>query len=101
MKDAPRCLMAGTGVAYGENKILLIGGDDARYWGQELGDDHPGFPKDMLYLYDTVADTWTQAGTLPQNQVATLAVEWDDALVIPSGEVRPGVRTPKVWRAKP
>lgn len=99
--DAPRCLMAGTGVSFGAHHILLVGGDDGRYWGQDLRDTHPGFPNDMFFAYHTVTDTWVKAGTLPQNHVTTVLVEWDNTLVIPSGEIRPTVRSPKVWQAIP
>ncbi len=99
MSDSPRCLMAGMGAAIGAQHILLMGGDDGRYWGQDLRDDHPGFPDDMLFAYHTVTDTWVQRGELPKNHVTSVLVEWDGGWVIPSGEIRPAVRSPKVWRA--
>lgn len=46
--------------------------------------------------YDTVDDTWNEAGSMPVGVVTTRAVYWDGKIVIPSGEVKPGVRTPKV-----
>ena len=71
-------------------------------WGQEevLKDEHPGFPKEAL-LYHTITDTWTSAGAVPMNHVTTVPVAWDGALVIPSGEIRPRVRSPKIWSAVP
>ena len=62
LSDAPRCLMAGMGSAMGVHHIMLAGGDDGRYWDQDLRDDHPGFPSDMLFAYHTVTDTWVQKG---------------------------------------
>ncbi|MCH1439051.1 MAG: sodium:solute symporter, partial [Rubripirellula sp.] len=50
------------------------------------------------WAYHTITDTWVSAGKTPENQVTTIAVEWDNAIVIPSGEVRPRVRTPNVWK---
>jgi SSS family transporter len=99
LSDAPRCLMAGMGSAMGAHHIMLAGGDDGRYWDQGLRDDHPGFPNDMLFVYHTVTDTWVQKGQLPKNQVTSVLVEWNGAWVIPSGEIRPAVRSPKVWQA--
>ena len=92
--------MAGAGVKMGVNHILTIGGDSGENFGKDLRDDHPGFAKDAIYLYDTVTDRWTQRGELPANHVTTSAVSWNGKIVIPSGEIRPAVRSPKVWVAK-
>ncbi len=105
LTDCPRCLMAGCGVGVGIDHVLVIGGDDGRHWGKDLRDDHPGFAADTLFAYHTLTDTWLPAaGRLPQNHVTTVAVKWKDAagepaVVIPSGEIRPGVRSPAVWVA--
>ncbi|MBM4017513.1 MAG: sodium/solute symporter [Planctomycetes bacterium] len=62
---------------------------------------HPGFSPDIL-LYHTVTDTWVQRGSFPRGSpVTTNLVRWGDALVIPSGEVSPGIRTAQVWAARP
>lgn len=98
-RDTPRCLMAGVAVPLGVNHILTLGGDSGELFGNEAGDEHPGFAKDMVFLYDAVTDRWTRRGDLPANHVTTNAVHWNDAIVIPSGEIRPGVRSPKVWAA--
>ena len=69
---------------------------------------HPGFSRDIL-VYHTITDTWALMGTVPESEiggltvgshVTTVAVEWGKDIVIPSGEVRPGVRSPKVWIAR-
>lgn len=41
--DAPRCVMAGTGVSLGQSHLLILGGDDGSLFGQAdvLRDDHP------------------------------------------------------------
>jgi SSS family solute:Na+ symporter len=100
--DAPRCVMAGTGIEYGKSQLFVLGGADGSlfFQGDQLRDNHPGFPKQAL-AYHTVTDTWTSAGAIPQNHVTTIAVKWDDAIIIPSGEVRPRVRSPKIWRVTP
>lgn len=64
---------------------------------------HPGFGREVL-TYDTRRDTWRIVSRAPvalTPQVTTTAVTWDGAIVIPSGEVRPGVRTPTIVRVKP
>ena len=100
--DAPRCVMAGTGIGFGQSHVFVLGGADGSLFfkGGELKDDHPGFPKESL-AYHTITDSWTSAGTIPKNHVTTIAVEWDGAIIISSGEVRPRVRSPEVWRVKP
>ncbi|PHN05925.1 sodium:solute symporter family transporter [Flavilitoribacter nigricans] len=60
--------------------------------------DHPGFGK-KLFLYNTVTDRMEIAGELPATgQVTTTAVPWGSSIIIPSGEIRPGVRTPRITR---
>ncbi len=96
--DAPRCFMAGEAVAVGQSHVLILGGADGSLFAQadKLRDTHPGFPKEAL-LYHTITDTWTSAGPIPRNHVTTVAVKWNDRIVLPSGEVRPRVRSPAVW----
>ena len=97
--DVPTCVMAGTGIGWGQSHLLVLGGaDESNFFKvDELRDKHPGFPKEA-WAYHTITDTWVSAGKTPQNQVTTIAVEWDNAIVIPSGEIRPRVRTPNVWK---
>ncbi|MBL9211343.1 MAG: hypothetical protein JNL92_12810 [Opitutaceae bacterium] len=62
---------------------------------------HPGFARDVL-AFDTRRETWRIVGRTPYApQVTTFAVPWGDAIVLPSGEISPGVRTPGVFRARP
>ena len=100
-KAAPKCVMAGSGVPWGQSHLLVLGGADGQLFhqGDALKDDHPGFPKEA-WAYHTITDTWTSAGPLPENQVTTSAVLWDDTIIIPSGEIRPRVRTPTIRRGK-
>jgi N-acetylneuraminic acid mutarotase len=100
--DAPQSIMAGTGIGWGRNKIFTLGGADGSMWGQEeiLKDDHPGFPK-KAFAYDTFTDTWTSAGETPANHVTTVPVIWNSKIIIASGEVRPRVRSAKIWAVVP
>ena len=101
-KDVPHCVMAGTALGHGQSHIFVLGGADGKlfFQGDVLRDEHPGFPKRAL-AYHTITDTWTSAGVTPANQVTTIAVKWNQSIVIPSGEVRPRVRSPKVWQVTP
>jgi SSS family transporter len=105
--DVPRCVMAGTGIGLGQSHIVVLGGADGSLFhkADELKDDHPGFPKEAL-MYHTITDTWTSAGAIPLNHVTTTAVRWgtdpvSDPIIIPTGEIRPRVRSPKVWQVLP
>lgn len=75
--------------------IFLLGGDD----GQRTGlpqQTHPGFPKTLL-RYDPVTDQWRRGEDLKVARVTVPTVLWEGRWVIPSGEARPGVRSPEVW----
>lgn len=118
-------LAAGTGAAIGSHYILLFGGDDGRlfnrlafylrkaaaagngwrrrYW-QRRHDSlflhHPGFNRTLL-LYNTLSDTWMSAGRLPfPTQVTTNIIHLGNEIIIPSGEVRPGIRSPLILKAE-
>lgn len=124
-----RCIMAGTSIAFGTDQILVFGGDrgdiflilenlaDQINKAKQAGNSeiaeqltkkqtqillgHGGFSKDIL-SYKTTTDTWRMFGKLPTtSHVTTNAVNWGDSIVIASGEIRPGVRTPRVWKAEP
>jgi len=83
--------------------------DQLRQEKKSLLANHPGFSRDIL-VYHTITDTWTKSGQLPESEimggsvggpVTTTAVYWDEDIILPSGEVRPGVRSPKIWIASP
>ncbi|AQQ70471.1 Na(+)/glucose symporter [Limihaloglobus sulfuriphilus] len=62
---------------------------------------HEGFSR-SLYAYHTITNTWVEAGKFPsESPVNCTAVHWpslDSAdVIIPSGEIKPGVRTPEIW----
>jgi SSS family transporter len=100
--DVPRCVMAGTGIGYGQSHVFVLGGADGSLFfkADELRDEHPGFPMEAL-AYHTITNTWTSAGPMQANQVTTIPVRWGDKIVLPSGEVRPRVRSPAVWQIRP
>jgi len=96
----------------GANHLLVLGGDDGSLASQvaTLRDQHPGFTPD-IWAYHAITDTWARAGSLPKDlgpdpatrpndatwpPVTVPVVTWGDLIVIPSGEGRPGVRTPRV-----
>ncbi len=93
----------------GQASFAVVGGDDganaARV--EELKEKHPGFFASIL-CYHTITDTWTLRGEYPEDAaqgiwppVTTNTTTWRGHYVVPSGEARPGIRTPKVFWAAP
>lgn len=117
----PYCLSAGTGVAIGDDRIFLFGGDKGETFnnterlilaiGDEkdeskkkelnkqkinLQENHPGFSKDVL-MYSTTTDDWSVIGSISfDSPVTTTAIKWGSAVIIPSGEIKAGVRTRQI-----
>lgn len=120
-RPLPYALSAGTGVAVGENDLLLFGGDTGETFHktealiaaigresdaqkkQQLNEEkitvqstHPGFCRQVL-LYDAKKDKWSPHGCIPfAAPVTTIAVKWGRAVYLPSGEIKAGVRTPEI-----
>jgi cyclically-permuted mutarotase family protein len=114
-------LTAGTGIAIDNQSIVLFGGDKGETFHQvetllaainteknkakkqtltqqknQLLATHPGFSKDIL-LYNTETNKWTKIGSIPfDTPVTTTAFKWGKRIIIPSGEIRAGVRTPYI-----
>ncbi|WP_242202078.1 sodium:solute symporter family transporter [Aestuariivivens insulae] len=50
-----------------------------------------------IWAYHTITGTWTTEGSFKEDsQIVTNAVEWGKDIVIPGGEISPGVRTNKI-----
>lgn len=117
LTDTPRPMVAvpGPALPLGASHLLFLSGDDGRYLGHNatLKDDHPGFPTE-LFAYHPLTDRWSVRGHFPKDvpddrgphrnlgtypPVTTPVVAWQGRYVLPSGEIRPGVRTPQVMAA--
>lgn len=78
-----------------------------------LLDRHPGFERDLL-CYNTITNAYYKIGDFPiatrtstdrenrieletGSHVTTTAVKWNGKILIPSGEIAPGVRSPRIW----
>lgn len=97
LPDMPHPLAAAPAPApLAGDELLLFPGDDGSLAGFQPPARHPGFSRRML-AYDTRRQTWRNAGKAPFAHVTTPCVPWRGQHVIPSGEVRPGVRSPAVW----
>lgn len=117
----PVVVMYAQAVPYGSGHVLVLGGDDGRELQRraaleraigeaatpqeaetlrsrlrEAFTAHEGFSKEVL-AYHAITDTWVSLGEAQTGFPAvTTAVVTGDEIVIPSGEIRPGVRTPDV-----
>ena len=118
LRDLPQGMSAAPSAALpvGVSHLLMVGGVSAQYWRQQFedrpdlngaGDLHPGFER-SVWAYDTITDTWVSAGELPQMAggvpvavpVTTPVVEWKKKFIVPSGEIKPGVRSPQILVAE-
>jgi N-acetylneuraminic acid mutarotase len=121
----PYALSAGTGIATSNHSIWLLGGDKGETFHRtetliaaiaQEGDavkkealnqqkiavqsGHPGFSNKVLH-YDEAKDTWSEKGTIHfAVPVTTTAVRWNDQILIVSGEIKAGVRTPNILAAQ-
>jgi N-acetylneuraminate epimerase len=80
-------------------KIIVLGGDDGSHVGFQPPEQHPGFSKTAL-VYDPAADRWTADTVLNVSRVTVPLVGTSDGFILASGEVRPGIRSPEVWRLR-
>jgi N-acetylneuraminate epimerase len=99
--DLPRPVVAAPSPAPVDGSgFFVLGGDDGSKVGFSPPERHPGFAREILRL-DRKTETWAEDGALTTPRVTTPLVWWNDAWVMPSGEVRPGVRSPEVWSFSP
>ena len=119
LSSMPRSSVAAPSPALnlGQSFLGILGGDDGRnvHRNDELRDAHPGFPDELL-TYHVLTDNWTVRPGFPRDPgpdpaadpnasslppVTTPVVSWNGSFILPSGEIRPRVRSPRVWVATP
>jgi N-acetylneuraminate epimerase len=92
-------------------QLIVLAGSDGSLDGQNdiLREHHPGFPIEN-YIYDVPSDSWQLHSAMPKIRshltptgrdgvwpaVTTNTILWKGGVVVPSGEIKPGVRTPKI-----
>ncbi len=120
----PYALSAGTGIWYNVDQIIVFGGDRGTVFSQvenllaaiavetdpakkqvlinqknQLQISHPGFSKEVL-LYQAKTNQWQALTNIPYDTpVTTTAVKWNDAIFLPTGEIKAGVRSPQILKA--
>ena len=114
LADLPEARSAAPSMAVpvGASSLLMLGGVPVDFLREQVaarpeingqGMEHPGFPASIL-SYNIVTDRWAEAGSLPVEgssvPVTTPVVFWDGKVIIPTGEIKPGVRSPQVLIAE-
>ena len=118
----PETVSAACAVAIDNNKILFIGGDKIVVFHEvemlaakiaattdttikkeltvvknNLQKTHPGFSKDVL-AYDATLNKWSPYAQLNfTGPVTTNAFLFNHKILLPVGEIKPGIRTPYIW----
>ncbi len=92
-------------IPVGPNHLLVLGGSNRAFVETQRslrpatdgnGLDHPGFPRDLL-AYHSITNTWETVGEVPAPApVTATTVLWKGKWITPSGEIKPGIRTPLV-----
>lgn len=76
--------------------IFIIGGDDGS--GVNIPPENRGAFSSRVLVYDIHKNSWREDGEIPSPCVTTPLVPWENGWAMPCGEIRPGVRSPGVWR---
>lgn len=98
LTDLPRVAVAAPSPAPLVGKHLLVLSSDDGAQVNVPPTDHRSFRRDIL-AYDLSSAKWSSIGETPFALVTTPAIEWNGHIVIPGGEVRPGIRSAEVWSA--
>jgi len=119
---SPRVIMGAVAEEKGSMHILVYGGADGKLFAKleelemdldqgktnsiknklvleknNLLNNHPGFGNEIL-AFNTITEKWFVHDTLPYKiPVTNLGFKSDDSFYMVSGEISPGIRTPKVF----
>jgi N-acetylneuraminate epimerase len=101
LADAPQPIVAAPSPApvLGSGEVVVLGGDTGEHVGFQPPEKHPGFSRRVLG-YDPAHDRWRDLEPAPVARVTVPTVHWQGEWLVPSGEERPGVRSPQVWRVQ-
>lgn len=96
IEDIPRPVLGSPAVAANDSLLFILSGSDGHDTNRinEIKEAYH-FPSQVL-SYNTHTGKWRQAGCIPAGVVNAPVVNWNSCLLIPGGEIRPGVRTPGV-----
>lgn len=80
-------------------RIVLFGSGADGLHLQPPPQDRPP-PSSTCLAYNTATNDWTPLGTTPAPRMTVPTVVWNGEWIVPSGEVRPGRRSPHVWAVR-
>ena len=98
LSDSPQVLAASSAIELGQSHILIFGGDTGEHRPLAI-DQRPEFTTD-IFAYHSITDSWVKTGNTKKGVVTTTVTRWNGDIILPSGEIRPGVRTPMVQQLK-
>lgn len=79
VSDLPHPVYAAPAMALGAFQIWLLGG--------MIDQGSLPFSEDIL-VYNTITDNWHSAGTFPAGIAHATALQWDELMVVPGGELQ-------------
>jgi SSS family solute:Na+ symporter len=102
-------VMAGTAFPMGASTIVFSSGASGKMIMKQLElktstsiaehlKRHPGFGRQLRGFNTLTYEIYTLDSLPVTGQLTTAAVQWGQDIIIPSGEIRPGVRTPEILR---
>ncbi len=75
--------------------LFVLGGDDGSQVGVPAS-EHKGFRKE-IWQFDFAENRWQEHRDMPAPRVTLPTASKDGTWYLPSGEMRPGIRSPEVW----
>src|SRR5690606_31196900 len=106
--DLPEAVAAAPNPAWFDKDadyLLIFGGDNGELASKDLKERHPGFSNNVQY-YRLSENTWDYAADSIEvgsrewsktwSPVTTGVAFWKGGIVLPTGGIRPGIRTPQV-----
>ena len=96
IKNLPRPTLGAPAINYKAASIFVFSGSDGHDTDKinEVKDEYRFTPE--ILCFNTITKEWHTIGELPQGIVNSQAILWNNQIVIPGGELRPGVRTSEV-----
>lgn len=102
LTNLPRAVAAAPSPCFYDSdneQFFIFGGDDGELAQMQLGRGHPGF-SNRIHMFDVERQKWYDQQTMDLLDslppVTTTAIVVRDTVVLPMGEVKPGIRTSQV-----
>ena len=97
LPDLPKpCVAAPSPAPVVASHVFLLGGDDGSLTAVKPIEKHPGFPQTVM-AFDARLRAWHVESGVPAPWATAPTAFWRGQWIIPSGETRPGMRSPEVW----